>query len=157
MIVTAFLDMAWIRTWTTMSRQEARNAATFVVSPELKKEFERLASAVSKSKGTVLFRRGDPVSGIFLIRKGKVSLELDPASHTWSVRTLGPGSVAGLPATVSGAAYSLTAKVMVDSELGFISRRKMLKLLGSEPRLCLQAMEMVSQEISRMRSAVKNV
>ena len=158
MIITASAYMAWINTC-TMSRprgHEAKSATTLVVSPELKGEFERLASIVPKSRGTVLFRRGDPVSGLFLIRKGKVSLELDAAICTYPTRILGPGSVVGLPATVSGSAYSLTAKVMVDSELGYVSRQKMIELLRSDSRLCLQAMEMVSQEISRIRSAAKN-
>ena len=128
---------------------------TFVVSAELKSEFERLSSTVSKSKGTVLFRRGDPAHGVFLVRKGKVKVELDYADGIYPTRTLGPGSVAGLPGTVSGATYSLTAKVAEDSELGYIPRQKLIRLLAADPALCLSAMKTVSREISRMRAAVK--
>ncbi len=129
--------------------------ATFVVSADLKMEFEKLSSAVSKRKGTVLFRRGDPASGLFLVRKGKVTLELESAERVYPTRILGPGSVAGLPASVSGAAYSLTAKVAEDSELGYIAREKLIQLLGANPQLCMSAMKMMSREISRMRAAVK--
>ncbi len=131
--------------------------AIFVLSPQLRTELERLASIVSKPKGTVLFRRGDPVSGAFLIREGKVNLELDPAIPIYPPRTLRSGSIVGLPASVSGAAYSLTARVMEDSELGYIPRQEVIELLESNPHLCFEAMEMVSEEISRMRSALKLV
>ena len=133
-----------------------KSAAPFVISSKLKIEFERLGAVVAKSKGTILFRRGDPVSGLFLIRKGKLALELDPASGIYPPHALGPGTVAGLPATVTGAAYSLTARVMEDSELAYVPRQRVLKLLAGDPRLCLLAMQTVSQEISRMRAAVKN-
>ena len=129
--------------------------ATFVVSADLKSEFEKLSSAVSKSKGTVLFRRGDPASGLFMVRTGKVTLELESAERVYPTRILGPGSVAGLPASVSGAAYSLTATVAEDSELAYIPREKLIRLLGENPQLCMSAMRMMSREISRMRAAVK--
>lgn len=129
--------------------------ATFVVSADLKTEFEKISSAISRTKGTILFRRGDPASGLFLVRKGKVTLELESAERIYPRRILGPGSVAGLPASVSGAAYSLTAKVAEDSEFGYIPREKLIKLLGENPQLCMSAMKMMSREISRMRAAVK--
>jgi CRP/FNR family transcriptional regulator len=131
-------------------------ANAFVISANLKAAFERLGAVVTKSKGAVLFRRGDPVSGLFLIRKGELALELDPASQIYPPHALGPGTVAGLPATVTGAAYSLTARVMEDSELSYVPRPRVLKLLANDPRLCLLAMQTVSAEISRMRAAVKN-
>lgn len=158
MAVTVPQYISRVKAVATMSRSRyngKRRTAAFVVSPELKAELERLASRVSKPRGAVLFRRGEQVSGAFLIRKGKVALELDPASPIYPVRTLGPGCVAGLPATVSGAPYSLTAKVLEDSELGYIPRKQVIKLLAANSQLCLLAMELVSQEISRMRSAVK--
>jgi CRP-like cAMP-binding protein len=129
--------------------------AAYVISPTLKAELDQLAAVVYKPKGTVLFRRGERGSGVFLVRKGKLALELDHASRIYPPRTLGPGSVAGLPAAVAGTAYSLTATVLEDSELGYIPRQSVVKLLGSNPALCLFAMKSVSREIARMRSAIK--
>jgi CRP-like cAMP-binding protein len=129
--------------------------ASFIVSTELKIQLERLASIVSRPKGTVLFRRGEEVSGIFLIREGKVNLGLDSDGGLYPTRSLGPGSVLGLPATVSGAAYSLTAEVTEDSELGFVPRQAVIVLLRESPFLCFQVMEMLSDEISGIRSAMK--
>jgi len=128
---------------------------TLIPSPELQVELERLATIVLKPKGTTLFRRGDDVSGVFLIRSGRVSLGLDCETPIYPARILGPGAIAGLPATVSGNPYSLTAKVIEDSELAFIPRDAVLECLHSNPALCFQVMEMLSGEISDIRSAFK--
>jgi CRP/FNR family transcriptional regulator len=127
-----------------------------IPSHELLAGLECLATVISKPKGAILFRRGDDVSGLFLIRSGRVSLGLDCATRVYPDRTLGPGAVAGLPATVSGNPYSLTAKVVEDSELAFVPRDAVLACLQNNPRLCFQVMDMLSGEISGVRSAFKH-
>jgi CRP-like cAMP-binding protein len=126
-----------------------------VPSPELQAELERRATIVLKPKGAILFRRGDEVSGVFLIRSGHVSLALDCQTQLYPPRTLGPGSIVGLPATVSGNPYSLTAKVVDDSELAFVPRDAVIECLQKAPLLCFQVMDMLSGEISDVRSKFK--
>lgn len=135
----------------------AATCRNLMVSPELKDELERLATIVSQPRGAVLFRRGDSVSGVFLIRKGKVSLALDCETPVYPKRTLCAGCVVGLPATVSGAPYSLTAEVVEDAELGFVPRQAVMDCLRCNPHLCFQVMDMLSGEISGIRAAVKLV
>jgi CRP-like cAMP-binding protein len=128
-----------------------------IPSPELQAKLERLATIVFKPKGANLFRRGDDVSGVFLIRRGQVSLALDCETPVYPARILGPGAIAGLPATVSGNPYSLTAKVVEDAELAFVPRDAVLECLHSDPILCFQVMDMLSGEISGIRSAFKQI
>jgi CRP-like cAMP-binding protein len=130
-------------------------ARDLIVSAELKDQLERLATSVSKPKGAVLFRRGAAAAGVFLIRRGKVSLGLDCNTPTYPTRILGPDSVVGLPATVAGAPYSLTAEVVEDAQLGFVPRSAVMDCLRSHPQLCFQVMDMLSGEIAEIRSAVK--
>ena len=134
----------------------ATRGSNLIPSPELKAELEQLATIVFKPKGTILFRRGEDVSGIFLIHSGRVSLALDCETTLYPARILGPGAIVGLPATVSGNPYSLTAKVVDDSELAFVSRDAVLECLQNSPLLCFQVMDMLSGEISDIRSAFKN-
>jgi CRP-like cAMP-binding protein len=129
--------------------------AHVIVSSELTAELGRLASPVSKQKGAVLFRRGDEVSGIFLVRKGKVRVELDAADNIYRPRILGPNSILGLPATLSGAPYSLTAMVVEQSDLDFVPRQAVIKLLRDKPSLCFQILTLLSEEIAQSRSAMK--
>ncbi|MFP5228336.1 MAG: Crp/Fnr family transcriptional regulator [Acidobacteriota bacterium] len=124
-------------------------------SSELAAELDRVASKVSLRKGTALFHRGDLLSGVFVVRKGAVTLLMDDGS-VYPPRTIGPGEIAGLPATLTGH-YSLTAHVAEDSELGFIAGPKVTQMLEVSPRLCMIAMRLMSEEIARVRTALKNI
>ncbi|MEZ4445460.1 MAG: cyclic nucleotide-binding domain-containing protein [Polyangiaceae bacterium] len=47
-------------------------------------------------EGSFLFREGDDADAVYILRKGKVSLEIyDPTRGTIVVETLGPGEVLG--------------------------------------------------------------
>jgi CRP-like cAMP-binding protein len=121
---------------------------------QLQTELGHLASVLHKQKGAILFRRGDPGIGVFLIRKGKVSLQLDGDIALYPSRALGPGAIVGLPATISGEAYSLAAEVIEDAELGFVSRDDFLALMKKDTSLCLEAMDLLGKEIASIRSAL---
>jgi CRP-like cAMP-binding protein len=133
----------------------ATQGTNLIPSPELKAELEQLATIVFKPKGAILFQRGEEVAGVFVIRSGRVSLALDCETPVYPARILGPGAIAGLPATVSGNPYSLTAKVVDDAELAFVSCDAVLECLRNNPTLCFQVMDMLSGEICDIRAAFK--
>jgi len=122
---------------------------------ELAAELDQAASSVMLRKGTALFHCGDPLSGVFVIRRGAVAMSVDSPTTVYPSRTLGPGDIVGLPATLTGH-YSLTARVTEDSELGFIPGRKVTEMLEISPRLCMIAMRLMSEEIGRVRAALKD-
>ena len=128
--------------------------ANFVVSEELRERLEEMASSSAKPAGTVLFHRGDAVSGVFLIETGKVKLTLGESS-AYPPRKLGPGSILGLPATLAGAPYSLTAEVVENAQVGFIPRDAMLEFLRANPLLCFQVTQILGEELSEMRTATE--
>lgn len=105
-----------------------------------------------KPKGSVLFRAGQPVRGAFLVRSGRVKMSLDH-STLCPARTVGPGSIIGLPATFSGEPYSLTAQVQTDCKLDFVPRARLLRLLRNNPELGFQIVRLLSEEIFHMRKA----
>ena len=121
---------------------------------ELAAELDRGASTVSLRKGTSLFHCGDPVSGVFIVRRGAVTLSLDAPNTVYPPRTLGPGEIAGLPAALTGI-YSLSARAIEDSILGFVPGRKVTEILECHPQLSLLVMRLMSQEIASMRSALR--
>lgn len=133
----------------------ATQGTNLIPSTELKAELQQRATIVFKPKGTILFRRGEDVSGMYLIHSGRVSLTLDCETTLYPPRILGPGAIAGLPATVSGNPYSLTAKVVDDAELAFIPRDAVVQCLQNNPTLCFEVMDMLSGEISDIRAAFK--
>lgn len=122
---------------------------------ELKTELDRIATTVNMPSGTLLFRCGDAAAGVFLIRKGSVRMTLNSADGIFAPRTVGPGEILGLPATLTGS-YSLSAQVAEDAELGYIPAPRVNALLECSPRLCLLATRIMSDEISRMRAALRD-
>jgi CRP-like cAMP-binding protein len=131
------------------------STSNLIPSRELQTELERLATIVLKPAGSFLFQRGDEASGVFFIRNGRISLALDYETPVYPARVLGPGAVIGLPAAVSGNPYSLTAKVVEDSELDFIPRAQVVECLKNNLSLCFQVMDILSDEIADVRSAFK--
>jgi len=125
------------------------------VSQAMKEQLLILGSVVSKRKGSILFSRGDAVSGVFLVRGGKVLLALDKINPAFPPRTLGGGCVIGLPAAVGGSPYSLTATVIEDAELTFVPRKALVDCLRQNPALCFEVMHLLSREISGTRHALK--
>ena len=121
---------------------------------ELASELDRVASSVCLSSGTDLFHAGDRLSGVFVVRKGAVTMSVDGQNSIYPPRTLGPGEIAGLPATLTGH-YSLTAHVVEDAELGFVPGPRVTEILECSPDLCMAAMRLMSEEIGRVRTALK--
>jgi CRP-like cAMP-binding protein len=121
----------------------------------LHNELDRVASSDTLSCGSLLFRCGDPVFGIYLIRRGAVTMYLDAPAETHIAKALGPGEIAGLPAALTGI-YSLSARVTADAELGFIPASEVASLLERSPHLCLLAARAMSEEIARMRSGLRD-
>jgi CRP-like cAMP-binding protein len=122
---------------------------------ELKTELDRLASSLSLPAGAALFRCGDPATGLFLVRKGSVRMILDSAERVFPERIVGPGEIVGLPATLTGH-YSLSARAAEEAELGYVPAALVNSLLECSPRLCLLATRVMSTEIARMRSALRD-
>ncbi len=125
----------------------------FRAHPDLQQALEKLATAVQKKKGTVLFRQGQKAKGVFLLRAGKALLSVRATTGgAVAPKTVGPGSVLGLPANICGKPYSLTAETLEDCELAYVARDKVVKLLRKDGQLCLHAVEILGRELAALRN-----
>jgi CRP-like cAMP-binding protein len=102
---------------------------------------------------SVLFRRGEKAVGMFVVFSGKVSLDFGVDSSL--VRTYGIGALVGLPATITGRNYSMTATVTEDAELGFWSSTALDSLLRARPDLCHQLMVILGERMAEHHEALK--
>ena len=125
------------------------------VSETVQSELLHVAQQATEPKGAVLFRRNEPAFGIFLVRKGSVSLRLEAEEEDpfWE-RIVTGDSIVGLPATLSGGRYSLTAIVLEDSELAFVERSVLLDLIRNNPAIGLELMRALSEEVVQMRNVL---
>ena len=128
----------------------------FTVTDDLRVELKALAFPVAKAKGTVLFNQGEPAKGIYLLDQGKVALHLDCGRRSFPTRIVGSGCVIGLPGTLSGNGYSLTAETVEECKLDFIPRERLMEFLREHPAHCFQLVELLSREISELRGAAQH-
>jgi CRP-like cAMP-binding protein len=111
------------------------------------------ARRVPEPKGAVLFRRDEPAFGIFLVRKGSISLRLESEEGKAILdRTVTRDSIVGLPATLSGGRYRLTAVTLEESELAFVDRLALIKLIKGDPSIGLELMRALGEELLQMRA-----
>jgi CRP-like cAMP-binding protein len=89
---------------------------------------------------------------MFVVFSGKVSLDFGVDSSL--VRTYGAGALVGLPATITGRNYSMTATVTEDAELGFWSSTA-LDSLRARPNLCHQLMVILGERMAEHHEALK--
>jgi len=126
-----------------------------VASPALRKKLLSIGALIAKGEGTVLFRRGDPCVGVFLICKGRVRLALDDTDALFPPRVLHEGCVLGLPSAVGGSSYSLTAEVVEKAELACVSQQALTDCLRLNAQLCFEVMSLLGHEVAEARTVIK--
>jgi len=103
---------------------------------------ERLAgitSAAAYPKGATLFVEGQSPRGVFILCSGKVKLSTASADRrSLILRISEQGEVLGLPATVTGKPYELTADVIEPTQANFISRTDFLLFLREHGEAALR-------------------
>jgi CRP-like cAMP-binding protein len=128
---------------------------SFKVDTELETKLLGKARNISIQAGALLFNQGDAVTGVYILSKGRARLTLrsvDGKIHLEEI--VGRGGLLGLPAAISGTPYSLTAEVLSDSELAFLSREELVSLMQSDVSLSLKLVELLSQEVRAMRDVI---
>lgn len=74
------------------------------------------------TRGTVLFRQGDPSESMFVVAEGRVRLTLGSGGEMREIGVLGPGDFFGEISLLSGEGRSATAEVIEDSRLLVVRR-----------------------------------
>jgi len=96
--------------------------------------------------GAVLFFEGRAPEGVFIVRSGAVKLSTNSADgKTLIVRFSEPGEVLGLPATLTGKPYSLTAEVIEPAQLQFIARKNFLDFLREHGDVALRVAQQLGE------------
>jgi CRP-like cAMP-binding protein len=129
--------------------------ACYTAPPNLHTALEERCEKVRKPRSTVLFRRGEAPFGMFLVLSGTVSLDFGVDGSNALNSFYGPGALVGLPATLTGRNYSMTATVTDDAELGFVTRPALESLLRNQPELCQQLLTILSAKMAQTKQMTK--
>lgn len=130
--------------------------APFAASVEFCSALSEFATTQSFNPGEILFRQGEDVQGVYLVTEGRIKLsvvEIDGVAGP--DRTAESGSVLGLPATMTGNAYSLTAEAVTPVRVGFVKRNDVLAILRRRPELCFEVVEILAHEVRHMRCGAR--
>lgn len=123
----------------------------FFTSERFRAALQPLATTERLPAGQEVFVCGETARGIFLISSGRVSLSVQDAREA---KDAGPGSALGLPATIAKTKYMLTARVLDDAELAFVSREHFLQALDEQPELCLEVVQLLGSELQSTKRAI---
>jgi len=111
-----------------------------------------ITSSAAYPKGATLFVEGQPSRGVFILCSGRVKLSTSSADgRTLILRIADPGEVLGLPATITGTSYELTADVIEPAQANFIARNEYLAFLKENG---LAALRVAQQLGETYRSAI---
>lgn len=83
----------------------------------------------------------------------RLHLEDDEGNPLWD-RTVTRDAIVGLPATLAGGRYSLTAVAVEESDLAFIGRETLIGLIKDDPGLGLELIRALGDEVLQMRTVL---
>jgi CRP/FNR family cyclic AMP-dependent transcriptional regulator len=113
--------------------------------PAALKHLSEITGSATYPKGATLFVEGQPARGVFVLCTGHVKLSTSSSDgKTLILRISEPGDLLGLPATISGRPYEVTADVIEPTQANFISRSDFLNFLREHGDAALR----VAQELS---------
>jgi CRP/FNR family cyclic AMP-dependent transcriptional regulator len=105
-----------------------------------------ITSAAAYPKGATLFVEGQSPRGVFILCSGKVKLSTTSADgRSLILRISEPGEVLGLPATVTGKSYELTADVIEPTQANFIRREDFLHFLREHGEAALRVAQQLGE------------
>ncbi|HTQ87504.1 MAG TPA: Crp/Fnr family transcriptional regulator [Candidatus Solibacter sp.] len=126
------------------------------LSPGALGELDSISSSATYPRGAVLFVEGQQPRGVFIICTGRVKLTASAADgKSVIVRVADAGEIVGLPGTISGQAYELTAEALEPIQANFVTRADFLQFLKDHGEAALKVAEMLSLIYHEMTQEVR--
>ena len=125
---------------------------------KLIKELESLEFTTSYPSEAILFVEEQLPRGVFVVLRGRVKLSVcSRDGKTLILRIAEAGEVLGIGASVAGHAYEATAETLESSEISFVRRADILRLMHEHNELALWLAENLSREYSFTCREVRNL
>jgi len=114
--------------------------------PAAVQRLSAITSASSYPKGASLFVEGQTARGVFVVCTGRVKLSTASLDgKTLIVKISEPGDLLGLPATVTGRPYDLTAEVVEPTQLKFVARQDFLNFIRENGDVALRVAQLLGE------------
>jgi CRP/FNR family cyclic AMP-dependent transcriptional regulator len=107
---------------------------------------DEISSSATYPKDAILFVEGQEPRGVFVICNGRVKLSAGSADgKSIIVRIAEPGEMVGLPGTISGKPYELTAEALEPLQANFVPRGAFLQFLKENGEVAVRVAELLCQ------------
>jgi CRP/FNR family cyclic AMP-dependent transcriptional regulator len=114
--------------------------------PPAVQKLAAITSTAAYPKGATLFVEGQSPRGVFVLCSGRVKLSTSSADgRSLILRIAESGEVLGLPATVTGKPYELTADVIEPTQANFIAREDFLRFLREHGEAALRVAQQLGE------------
>jgi len=127
----------------------------FVADPALLQALSRRSTPVPCKSDGVLFRQDEPSVGVFILHDGTVTLSMaSHDGHSLFAVQAKPGSILGLPGSISNQPYTLSATARAGAKVTFVSNADLTALMHTDPALSLKMLEVLAAEVRSARKAI---
>jgi CRP/FNR family transcriptional regulator, cyclic AMP receptor protein len=124
--------------------------------PDALAQLDSISSSAVYPRGAILFVEGQEPRGVFILCNGRVKLTATAADgKSVIVRVAEAGEIVGLPGTISGKPYELTAEALEPIQANFVSRRDFLEFLKQKGDAALKVAQMLSEIYHEMTQEVR--
>jgi len=114
------------------------------LSPHALAGLDAISSSATYPKGAVLFVEGQEPRGVFIVCAGRVKMSASAADgKALILRITEPGEVIGVPGTISGKPYELTAEALEPIQANFIPRKDFIHFLQQNGEAALRVAEIL--------------
>ncbi len=103
------------------------------LSENARADFAQMTQARSYAPGEILFAEGNAPSGVFLVDAGRVKLAHLADERPQVVKIARTGDVLGLGATLTNAPHRVTAEVLSETQVRFLSGLEFHRFLKRRP------------------------
>lgn len=125
------------------------------LSPEETAQVRGLLSLTTHEPHTVLFNAGDPSTDLFIIREGQVKLTApNIKGHDHIIGLVGSGYPLGFD-TIGVPEYSYTAETLTPAVLCRIEHRDLMQLLMRNPKVSLNVLWAVNEQLAHARTLIR--
>jgi len=105
---------------------------------------DAISTSSTYPKGAVLFVEGQEARGAFIICNGRVKLSASSSQgKSIILRIAEEGEIVGLPGSISGKPYEVTAEALEPIQANFIRRNELLQFLREHGEAALRVAEML--------------
>jgi CRP/FNR family cyclic AMP-dependent transcriptional regulator len=115
------------------------------LSPAALEGLDAISSSATYPKGALLFVEGQDPRGVFVLCNGRVKLSASSADgKSVILRIAESGEVVGLPGSISGKPYEVSAEALEPIQANFIPRESFLQFLRQHGEAALRVAEILS-------------